>query len=87
MYTSLVTPQPKGLSNVSEGIQAKHPNTAVTAHGDLWNQPCRSISQSSLKTLCHFLLFSYKFCPLLESFAAHFTDKEERGTEKSTSAA
>lgn len=50
MYTSHVTPQPKGLSIMSEGIQAKHPNTAVTAHGDLWNHPCRSISQSFLKT-------------------------------------
>lgn len=35
---------------MSEGIQAKHPNTAVTAHGDLWNHPCRSISQPFLKT-------------------------------------
>lgn len=50
MHTSHVTPQSKGLSILSVGILSKCSNTAVTAHGDLWDYFCQPNSQSSLKT-------------------------------------
>lgn len=46
----------------------------VTPAGPLLNLPS--------KPLCHFLPIYPKFYPLLESFSAHFTDKEKRGIKK-----